>query len=541
MSSKKKKSPSLDLSSEELAELQHRLEQKDLNSADYDLILKILSFVNYLRNLLEKNRFNILSLLRRMFGLKTERKKGSARDHIGSDSKSGNLSPKTKGRNGKNDYPGAQRIAVAHECLKTGDLCPECTTGKLLEAEPGVSYEWKGQAPIALTIYDLERLICNLCKSIFTANPPSSARIKTVDDSADDAKVSRCDANASANAMVACLRYEYGVPNYRLAGIQSHAGLALPESTQWRMILQVYATLWIIFKELVYEAAQGELLQNDDTRMKVLDVIKEAKSSTQKPEQKKKNRRKTTRTSAIVAHSGDHIIVLYFTGTNNAGENLSQVLEEREDHLGPPLQMCDGLNDNAPDQSTIMGNCLTHGRRGFFDLYAQGFTSLETVIDDFKLIYVNDAIARERNMNPRERLEFHRKESAPVMKRLKQWMDRQLEHKIVEPNSALGKHIKYCLTRWDKMSLFLSEIGAPLANDEVERKIKRIVRHRKNSLFYKTERGAEVGDVIMSVIETCNEAGVSPFAYISTLQENRAKVLGQPHAWLPWNYQYEKN
>ena len=86
------------------------------------------------------------------------------------------------------------------------------------------------------------------------------------------------------------------------------------------------------------------------------------------------------------------------------------------------------------------------------------------------------------------------------------------------------------------MTLFLRVEGAPLSNDETERAIKPLVVYRKNSLFYKTENGAETGDVIQSIIQTCNQNGVNSFDYLTALQEHRAKVLASPEAWLPWNY-----
>jgi transposase len=64
-----------------------------------------------------------------------------------------------------------------------------------------------------------------------------------------------------------------------------------------------------------------------------------------------------------------------------------------------------------------------------------------------------------------------------------------------------------------------------------------ILRYRKNSLFYKNEPGAYVGDVLTSLIETCRLGGANPLDYLSALMENRSAVFKAPGAWLPWNYQ----
>jgi len=56
---------------------------------------------------------------------------------------------------------------------------------------------------------------------------------------------------------------------------------------------------------------------------------------------------------------------------------------------------------------------------------------------------------------------------------------------------------------WDRFTLFLQKAGAPLDNNLCERALKKAILHPKNSLFYKTENGAHVGDIFMSLIYTC--------------------------------------
>src|SRR5258708_31812482 len=79
-------------------------------------------------------------------------------------------------------------------------------------------------------------------------------------------------------------------------------------------------------------------------------------------------------------------------------------------------------------------------------------------------------------------------------------------------------------------------IGAPLDNNLVERALKKAVLHRKNSLFYKTENGAQVGDLFMSLIHTCELNGANAFDYLTKLQKHAEEVAEKPSAWMPWNY-----
>ena len=60
--------------------------------------------------------------------------------------------------------------------------------------------------------------------------------------------------------------------------------------------------------------------------------------------------------------------------------------------------------------------------------------------------------------------------------------------------------------------------------------------HRKNALFYRTLNGAQVGDLFMSLIHTCELSGANPFEYLSELQKHPAELAAKPSAWMPWNY-----
>jgi hypothetical protein len=66
--------------------------------------------------------------------------------------------------------------------------------------------------------------------------------------------------------------------------------------------------------------------------------------------------------------------------------------------------------------------------------------------------------------------------------------------------------------------------------------LKKAILHRKNSLFYKTENGARVGDLYMSLIATAKLAKADPFDYLTQLQRHAEQVAAKPSEWMPWNY-----
>ena len=139
-------------------------------------------------------------------------------------------------------------------------------------------------------------------------------------------------------------------------------------------------------------------------------------------------------------------------------------------------------------------------------------------------------------MTDRERLAFHQAKSGPVMEDLDEWLTALIKEKKVEPNSGLGEAIDFMQRHWDKLTLFLHVAGAPIDNNIVERALKKVILHRKNALFFKTQNGARVGDMYMTFIHTSELNGVDPFDYLVALQRNAGEVAQNPGDWMPWNY-----
>jgi hypothetical protein len=188
------------------------------------------------------------------------------------------------------------------------------------------------------------------------------------------------------------------------------------------------------------------------------------------------------------------------------------------------------------DLQVILANCLVHARRNFVELVDIFETEVEYVLECLKKVYTIDAQAREQALPPDERLLFHQQHSQPVMDELHRWLQRQFDDKLVEPNSSLGGAISFMLKHWAKLTLFLRVAGAPLDNNLCERALKMSIRHRRNSLFYKTMRGAGIGDLYMSLIHTCYYSQADPFDYLTELQRNQDRVMAAPADWMPWNY-----
>ena len=606
----------IELDMAKLDDLLHRVDARELRAEDYSTLQSLIESYKDLYFAVGNKNTSIARLRKLLFGAKTEktarvigqRRPDGIQDatptalpaigaSVGEDAlKAGPAStagPKARsdspaattkrspghGRNGANAYTAAEKIDVPHSSLQPGDPCPKCETGTVYDTQrPGVVVRLVGQPPVGAKVYSLRKLRCNPCGAVFTAELPPGAGEE------------KCD--ATVGSMIALLRYGTGVPLNRNETLQEGLGVPLPDATQWEIVAAQAEHAEPAFEEMIRQAAQGDVVYNDDTTVKILALMEQTAREEDLAEnggnapaddsgdhgepsldgagavpaagkagdlaeragaeaaaavcgsvaEKPKAQRKGLFTTGIVAEiPGGQRIALFLSGHQHAGENLKDVLVRRAKDLPSPIQMCDALSRNwAPSGqqglATLLGNCLAHGRRKFVEVAERFPAECRHVLESIGAVYRNDAIAKERNLSPQERLLFHQAESGPVMEELHAWFGRQFDERRVEPNSALGASINYMLRHWKALTLFLRVAGAPLDNNICEQALKMAIRHRKNSLFYKTTRGAHVGDIFMSLIHTCHLGGANPFDYLTELERHAEEVESNPAAWMPWNY-----
>jgi transposase len=581
----------IELDMGELEDVLRHAEER-LDEKDYGLIKAVIESYAYLTELVGDKDTTIRRLRQMLFGAKTE--KTSAVVSGLKDAERGSAPPETTampessaatdaeahakadvevsaeahreldsqapdgknghGHNGADAFTGAEKIEVRHQSLQPGDPCPKCGTGTLYDTRrPGVLVRLVGQAPVKAMVYYLQKLRCNPCGAIFTAKPPEGVDAEEKYD-------------PTVGSMIALLRYGYGMPFHRQETLQGNLGIPLPDATQWDIVDAQAERAEPVWQELVRQAGQGDVVHNDDTGVKILELMAERarqaalkdadagaaaqpwsaaeNSATDLVEDADGDSAKEPGpdrtgmfTTGILATGEGHKIALFLSGRQHAGENLKDVLRRRAAELPSPIQMCDALTRNLPGElKTIVANCLAHGRRQFVDVVDRFPEECRHVLEMLAVVYHNDAIAQDRKLSAEERLLFHQAESGPTMKELHVWLERQFDQRQVEPNSALGKAISYLLRHWEKLTLFLRVAGAPLDNNVCERALKKAIRHRRNSLFYKTPHGAHVGDMFMSLIATCELCAANPFDYLTELDRHADSAAANPAAWMPWNY-----
>jgi hypothetical protein len=462
----------IELDMSQLEDALRRAEDR-LDEPDYAMLKALAESYTDLSELVGDNHTTIARLRKLLFGIKTEKtaavvggrpeseerssgdeaaspespeRSATSREAGGEDQAGGH------GRHGADAYTGAEKIEVRHASLGPGDPCPACVQGTVYETHrPGVLVRLVGQTPVGGKVYYLQKLRCNLCGKVFTAQAPESAGGEKYD--------------PTVGPTISLMKYGSGMPFNRLQRLQGTVGIPLAASTQWDLVHALAEHAEPAFEELVRQAAQGDVVYNDDTTAKILEWMgKRAQEQVQAPPAanggKHQAQRKGLFTSGIVSTREGRRIALFFSGRKHAGENLKDVLSRRAAELAAPIQMCDALSRNVPAElETILAHCLAHGRRPFVDVADRFPEECRHALEAIAVIYRNDALARQRNLSPERRLAFHQAESGPTMAELRVWLARQFEDRRVEPNSALGEAISYLLKHWEPLTLFLRVPG----------------------------------------------------------------------------------
>jgi transposase len=423
------------------------------------------------------------------------------------------------GRLPSSAYTGATPVRCLHPQLHPGAGCPDpgCS-GRLFDTTvPAIFIRLTGQPLVGATRYEQQVLRCSACQQRYTAPLPEGVPAEKYD--------------ATADVAIVMAQYAAGLPFHRLTQRQQASGIPLPESVQWERCETVADALLPVYLHLRTLAAQADVLASDDTGIQIL-------SCCQENQQRTKDERRGLHTTGIVAQGSERPpppVVLYARGRQQAGENVGDLLRSRPSELAPPLPVGDALAAPWSHPFPVIAvKCLAHARRQF--------TEMEEIFPE-PCRYVREVLAavyryesETRTMTPEERLTPHQRYSARVLEERQRWISKQFAQRRVEPNSVLGKALAYLQRHWEGLTPFLRYRQAPLDTNVVERGLKRVVLHRKNALFFRTEHGAAVGDILRSVIETGRANGIRAWEYLLRVVRQARAVREDPAGWRPWNY-----
>jgi len=512
----------IELNADEKSELIDRIKEDSLTTADHDLLIGLIEFNHWLQNALLDKKVTIHKLKHAFFSTsdRPSKKPPNNSPKIPDKSNTKKTKPKNRGRMGQEQYANVETVQIEHDKLKAGQVCPEDCGGRLWPLPPGNIIKITSQGFAKATKYVQQKLRCGLCGLFLSAPLPLS-----VSDNKYDYQF---------KSQLCMLKYYMGLPFYRLEAYQRALGIPLPDSTEWQLIEEVADTVYPVFHHLESLAVQGRLLHADDTTVRILNCMLENKKTSTNV------KRTGIFTTGILSYVAENKIYLYYSSRQHAGENMKDILAKRNQSLPSVLYMCDALSRNIPDKfKVLLINCLSHARRKFVEIEPYFDHECQYVIKQLAKVYRFDATTKLQSMTFEERLSYHQQHSAPIMNELFVWLNNQLSKRLTEPNSALGKAIKYFLKHWDALIQFLKIPGAPLDNNIIEAGLKIPIRIRKNAMFFKTEHGAYVGSMLLSIIQTCIAAGENPVDYLTSLQANKIHIFKEPQKYLPWNYKHQ--
>ena len=343
-----------------------------------------------------------------------------------------------------------------------------------------------------------------------------------------------------AAALIIGLRYAFGMPSFRLEAVTSSMGYRVPDSTQWDLFETAGNELHGFVKFLRETAKTAPVVQMDDTSVRINELTQMFKLRANGDVEALKSDRTGVNTTGFVAKFALGKICLFESGLHHAGEYFEKLMATKtiEDEV---ILMADASSSNTSKIKLLalevrQANCNSHASRKFKELKDNPIFEehVAIIMELYKSVFELDK--KLKLLEPDERLRKHQEFSLPKMEHIKAKILADFENHVVEPNSELGRAYNYFLNHFHKLTAFCKFAGAPICNNEVERVLKRAIRHRKNSLFYKNLIGAAIGDIHMTILLTAKENGIEPIEYLTHLLEFKEERQKNPDSWLPWNY-----
>jgi transposase len=336
-------------------------------------------------------------------------------------------------------------------------------------------------------------------------------------------------ADASLLADVLCSKFLDAMSFYRTDKRLSREGIEIGYSTLCDWPIQIHGRLKPL-ERLFYQAlGQSPLWHLDETTLQVLDEPGRANQT-------------NSYLWGIRAGPPEQPIVLFHYHSRRNFEALEAWLRPAlEDFQGVIVSdehsAYDILARNYP-RIQAHGGCLAHARRKFADA-AKGRKDSSEAHKALKLIALVYAQEHKTShLSGADRLEARQRHVAPVMQRLKTFLDEIAGHYLNK--GAMKTAIGYALNNWHKFSAFLTHPGLPIDNNPMEQAIRPFTLGRKNWLFAGSPRGAEASAFIYSLIETAKANGLEPKRYLTELFERYPLALNdeQRSELLPWNFKF---
>ena len=328
----------------------------------------------------------------------------------------------------------------------------------------------------------------------------------------------------AAVAQVLVSKYADHLPLYRQAQIYARQGLTLDRSTLADWVGRAAFLLRPVHERLLAKLKASPKLFADETTAPVLDPG-----------------RGRTKTGQLWAYARDD---RPWGGTDPPGVAYvyaaDRTAERPATHLAgfQGVLQVDGYEAYkvlARRGAVQLAFCWSHVRRHFYELAHSGPAPIAAeALLRIAALYRIEAEIRGRSAV--ERRAVRQERSRPLVEAFEPWLRGKLG--LVSQKSRLAEAIRYALSRWAGLCVFLDDGRVEIDSNVVERTIRPLALTRKNALFAGSDGGGEHWAVIASLIETCKLIGVEPRAYLADVI---ARIVnGHPNSrlddLLPWAY-----
>ncbi|NJN64565.1 MAG: IS66 family transposase [Acidobacteria bacterium] len=446
---------------------------------------------------------------------------------------------KGHGRNGAGKYVNAQHIYHVLLSGVIGAICEACGIGRMSRYREKLIVAIKGQPLFDAAVHHFEQARCKLCGAIIRAEGLAVAE--------QGLGSSYITYEWSACAMLAVMHYFAGLPFKRIESLQAGWGIPMPDANQWTLADQSAELLLPLYRALErYGVRNATALRIDDTGSMVISLQREIRAEMAVLEELGESTndvRTGINATGVYLETEQGKVLLFFTGRHHAGEIIDRILTHRStaefNRDRKLVKVSDAASKNfshAHRDDLEEAVCNAHAYLKFRAVKDQFPEEHGLAGEVYKQVFDNDDVARAEGMSPHERMLYHRQHSLPEMRRLKKTCSDKLQSKLVEPNSPLWEPLTFIINQWERLTKFCMVPGTPLDTNVVEQMLIIPVRYLAASFNYKSQDGAEVGDLHMSLVGSANANGVEPVAYLTECLANHEDLAKRPEHYLPWAY-----
>jgi transposase len=191
------------------------------------------------------------------------------------------------------------------------------------------------------------------------------------------------------------------------------------------------------------------------------------------------------------------------------------------------------LEDAGP---VTLAFCWSHGRRQFFEIHQSSQSPIagEVLRRIAELYRIEDEI---RGQPPDTRRAVRQDRSRPKVDALKVYLEEQLAR--VSGKMPVAKAIRYLLSHWTGLCVFLTDGRVELDTNTIERLHRIVATTRKSALFAGADSGARSWAIFTSLIQSAKMNGLNPFEYLKDVLERIVSGDVKAHqleSLLPWTW-----